>query len=155
LLSFNESVRELLECTIDSVKQVMQIPVTIDVPYLYKETALQTGMCVLVGFTGEIAGRMLIDGGNESFGRLGENMYGMALEGEMLHSFVGEIANMVAGNICTLISEKGRKVDITPPTITVEEMKLLGFEKVIFVPLAIENVGEMNIILLLQQEKVA
>jgi chemotaxis protein CheX len=155
LLTFNESVRELLGCTIDSVMQVIQIPITIDVPYLYKETTLQTGMCVLVGFTGEIAGRMLIDGCNDSFGRLGENMYGMSLEGEMLHSFIGEIANMVAGNICTLISQKGRNVDITPPTITEEEMKLFDFEKVIFVPLSIENVGDMNIILLLQEEMVS
>lgn len=150
---FNESVSELLESIMDSVKQVVPIPLTVEAPYLNDATELQTGMCVLVGFTGEIAGRMLIDGDSESFGKLGETMFGMALEGEMLHSFVGEVANMVAGNMCTMISQKGRKVDITPPTIMEGEMKLYGFEKAIFVPFTIDHVGKMNIILLLQEEK--
>lgn len=153
MLSFNESVSDLLACSIDSVKQVMHVPVTFGAPYLNNEKVLQTGMCVLVGFTGDIAGRMLIDGQGESFGKLGETMFGMALEGEMLHSFVGEIANMVAGSMCTLISQKGRKVDITPPTIMEGKMKLFGFEKAIYVPLAVEQVGELNIILLLKEEK--
>jgi chemotaxis protein CheX len=153
LLQFNEKINHLLECIIDSVKQVVPIAVTFEAPYLYEATALKTEMCVLVGFTGEIAGRMLIDGHSASFGKLGESMFGMALEGEMLHSFVGEVANMVAGNMCTLISQKGRMVDITPPTIMEGEMKLFGFKKVIFVPLVIDHVGEMNIILLLQEEK--
>ena len=153
MILMKESANELLECTMDSVKQVIQVPVTFGMPYLKQEKVLQTGMCVLVGFTGDIAGRMLIDGHGESFGKLGETMFGMALEGEMLHSFVGEIANMVAGSICTLISQKGRKVDITPPTIMEGEMKLFGFEKAIYVPLTVEQVGELNIILLLKEEK--
>lgn len=150
---FNESVNELLGCIMDSVKQVVPIPLTVEAPYLNDATELQTGMCVLVGFTGESAGRMLIDGHVESFVKLGETMFGMALEGEMLHSFVGEVANMTAGNMCTLISQKGRKVDITPPTIMEGEMKLFGFEKAVFVPFTIDHVGKMNIILLLQEEK--
>jgi chemotaxis protein CheX len=153
MISINESVNELLACTMDSVKQVIQVPVTFGAPYLKNEKVLETGMCVLVGFTGDIAGRMLIDGHGELFVKLGESMFGMTLEGEMLHSFVGEFANMVAGSICTLISQKGRKVDITPPTIMEGQIKLFGFEKAISVPLAIEHVGEMNIILLLKEEK--
>lgn len=150
---FNDSVCELLEYIMDSVKQVVPVPLTVEPAYLYDISELQTGMCVLVGFTGEITGRLLIDGHSESFGKLGETMFGMALEGEMLHSFVGEVANMVAGTMCTKISQKGRKVDITPPTIMEGKMKLFGFEKAIFVPFAVDHVGEMNIILLLQEEK--
>ncbi|WP_373229154.1 chemotaxis protein CheX [Cohnella sp.] len=149
--ALSENVSGFLGKAVDSIKQVIPIPMTIEAHYLSNETALQTEMCVLVGFAGEIAGRMLIDGSRESFGRLGENMFGMVLEGEMLHSFVGEVANMVAGNICTLISQTGRKVDITPPTVLEGEMKLFGFEKVIFVPLSIDNVGKLHIVLLLQE----
>lgn len=150
---FNENVSELLECIVNSIKQVVPIPLTVEAPYLNNVKELNTGMCVLVGFTGEIGGRMLIDGDAASFGKLGETMFGMFLEGEMLHSFVGEVANMVAGTMCTLIYQKGKKVDITPPTIMEGEMKLFGFEKAIFVPFAIDNVGEMKLILLLQEEK--
>jgi chemotaxis protein CheX len=139
----------------DSVKQVIPLPIAIDSPYIHDETILQTRKCVLVGFNGEIAGRMLIDGHGDSFGKLGETMFGMALEGEMLHSFVGEMGNMVAGNICTLISQKGRKVDITPPTVIEGEIKLSGFEKAVFIPIALDGTANMNIVFLLHEEKVA
>lgn len=154
MLSLNPSESDFLTCTIDSLRQVIHISNTIEAPILCNETALLTEMCVLVGFTGEICGRMLIDGSIQSFRRLGEMMFGMELEGEMLHSFVGEIANMVAGSICTFISQKGRNVDITPPTIMEGEIKLFGFVKAILVPLAIDGVGKMNIILLVKEEKV-
>jgi chemotaxis protein CheX len=100
-------------------------------------------------------GRLLIDGGSETFGALGASMFGMALEGEMLHSFVGELGNMLAGNICSFISTKGWKVDITPPTILMGEMKWFDSVKVFSLPIAIPDVGQININLLLQQEKVA
>jgi chemotaxis protein CheX len=154
LSSLNESLSDLLECTVNSVKEVLHTPFDIEEPCAYNATTLQTEMSVLVGFTGEIQGRLIIDGHIPTFGKLGEKMFGMALEGEMLHSFVGELANMLAGNMCTSFSQKGRKVDITPPTIFMGEMKLFGFAKGISVPVAIHNVGEMKIILLLQEEKV-
>jgi chemotaxis protein CheX len=155
LLSINEATSELLECTIESVHQIMQISINLEASYLSNETELQTEMCVLVDFTGEVSGRMIIKGQKESFGRLGLKMFGMTLEGDMLDSFVGEIANMVAGNISTLISQRGRKVDITPPTMIEGGMKLFHFEKVLFIPLSTEDVGEMDLILLLQEEKAA
>jgi chemotaxis protein CheX len=153
--TLNEDINGLWASTMDSVKQVLHIPHDIDEPHLWNETALQTEMCVMVGFTGEYKGRLLIDGHIETFGKLGENMFGMAMEGDMLHSFVGELANMVAGNMCTSSSLKGRSMDITPPTIIMGEMKLYGFENALSMPIIIQNVGEMNIILLLQKEKVA
>jgi chemotaxis protein CheX len=155
LLTLNEDINGLLESTVDSFKQVLHIPYDMAVPLLWNETTLKTEMCVMVGFTGMIKGRLLFDGYLDTFSKLGESMFGMTLEGDMLHSFVGEFANMVAGNMCTSSSLKGRSMDITPPTIVMGEMKLYGFEKALSMPIIIQNVGEMNIILLLQEEKVA
>jgi chemotaxis protein CheX len=101
-LLLKESTSDLLESTVASVKEVLTGLLNIEEPHIYNEKTLQSEMCVLVGFAGEI-------------------------EGRMLHSFIGEIANMLAGNICTLISQKGWEVDITPPTIPMGEMKLFGY----------------------------
>ncbi|WP_424765598.1 chemotaxis protein CheX [Paenibacillus sp. sgz302251] len=149
----NVGVNDLVESIIASARAVLHVPLNIEEPRLYNETVLLSEMCVLVGFTGDLEGRLVIDGGIPTFGKLGESMFGMALEGEMLHSFVGEIANMVAGNVCTHISQKGLKFDITPPTILEGEIKMYGYNKAIAVPLVIHNIGEMNFILLLQKEK--
>jgi chemotaxis protein CheX len=153
--TFIERENDLLESASASVKQVLQIPFQMEEPNLYHAQSLHTEIGVLINFTGEMEGRLLIDGGTETFGALGASMFGMALEGEMLHSFVGELANMVAGNICSFISNKGWKVDITPPTILIGEMKWFDSVKVFSFPVAIQDVGQISIILLLQAEKVA
>jgi chemotaxis protein CheX len=153
LLLLNESTNDVLASTIASVKEVLQIPCSIGEPGLYNEKALHSEMCVLVGFTGDIKGRLIIDGDAQIFGKLGEAMFGMALEGDMLHSFLGEIANMLAGNTCTVIAQKGRKVDITPPTVLMGEMKLFGVENGFSFPIAIQDIGALKIILFVQDEK--
>jgi chemotaxis protein CheX len=154
LIAIQESASDLLESTIASIKEVLRMPLNIEESLLWNQNALKTEMCVLVGFTGQIEGRLIIDGGIQAFGKLGETMYGMVLQDEMLQSFVGEIANMVAGNMCTYMSQKGLEIDITPPTVLIGEMKLFGFEKGVSVPITIQDVGEISIILLLQEEKV-
>lgn len=153
MLALDESKSGLVACTVESVKQVMPFPVNIEAPHVSGEHSLHTELCVLVGVAGDISGRLLIDGRLDTFGKLGASMFGMALEGEMLRSFVGEIANMVAGNMCTFISQSGKKVDITPPTILEGEIQLFGFKQAVVVPMAIESIGDMNIILLLNEEK--
>lgn len=153
MLALGKKSGEVLACAMDSVKQVIPVSVEIGAPSECNKTLLESGLCVLIGFTGDLAGRMLIDGDGRTFGKLGETLFGMALEGEMLHSFVGEVANMLAGSISTLIAHKGRKMDITPPTVMEGEMKLFGFQQGVIIPVTLDGVGGMNLILLFQEEK--
>ena len=44
-------------------------------------------------------------------------MFGMSIEGEMIESFTGELGNMVAGNLCTILEKNGLILDISPPTV--------------------------------------
>lgn len=153
MLPLGERVNDLLEGAMASVQHVLHIPFAMEQAQAFTGKDLSSEMCVLVGFTGEIEGQMIIDGGTQTFGNLGAGMFGMAMEGEMLHSFVGEIANMLAGNICTYVSQKERKVDITPPTILMGEMKLFSYQKGFSVAIDIQEVGKLTIILLLQEDK--
>lgn len=151
----HEGVRDLLNSTIESVKQIIPIPTEIKPQNVFEQTVVQSEIGVLIGITGDVSGRILIEGKSQTFSKLGESMFGMPMEGEMLHSFVGEVANMIAGHTATFVSQKGREIDITPPTVMVGQLQLSGFKQGISVPVDITNVGEIHIILLLQSEGVA
>ena len=76
----------------------------------------------------------------------------MALEGEMLESFAGELGNMIAGSLSTFISQKGINMDITPPTVLVGQTKVYGFSKAFRLPIEITNVGSILIVLMVETE---
>jgi len=146
-----EGVKDLLNSAIESVSQVIPVATEVYPPKAFQQTALQSHMSVLVGITGDVSGRVVLEGEGPTFSSLGESMFGMPLQGEMLHSFVGEIANMIAGTTSSILYQKGRKIDITPPTVMVGTFQMFGFEQGISVPIHIANVGEVNMILLLQK----
>jgi chemotaxis protein CheX len=144
----------LLSNVIESFRQVIPIPAFAQSPNVLLDSVDQSDIGVLIGFTGDIHGRIVMQGESTTFGKLGVLMYGMQLKDEVLHSFVGELANMIAGNTSTLLSKTGQTIDITPPTVMVGAIHLYGFERGISVPLVIDHVGEINIILLLQKQGV-
>ena len=100
--------------------------------------------------TGDIRGRLIIDGDETTFGAIGEGMFGMKIEGEMLESFAGELGNMIAGTLSTSISKYEIEMDITPPSVLVGELKIYGFENAFRLPITIQNVGNMAIILMIE-----
>jgi chemotaxis protein CheX len=148
-------ISDLLQSVMDSICQMIPVPASVQPLQILEETVVQNDIGVLVGITGDFYGRMVIQGEGETFGKIGESMYGMLLEGDILLSFVGEMANMVAGNTATLISNKGRKIDITPPTVMVGKLQLHGFEQGISVPVDFEKIGRLNIILMIQNQGAA
>ena len=78
-------------------------------------------------------------------------MFGMRVEGEMLQSFAGELGNMIAGTLSTTISKYEMDMDITPPTVLVGETKIFGFEKSFCIPITMPNIGNINILLMIEQ----
>jgi len=139
----------------DSVRQVFPIPVVSQTAVPVDESVELHDIGVLVGITGDYYGNMILKGDRATFGKLGESMYGMPLEGEMLHSFAGELANMIAGCTSTIVCGKGRQVDITPPTVMVGKLSLFGNCRGIAVPIDLENVGNLGLVLTLQHEGAA
>ncbi len=145
-----DGATDLLNSAIESIKHIFSCPAQVDAPYLFDQSLLQSDVGVLIGIVGDMEGRLVIEGESRIFAQLSQNMCGIALEGEMLHSFVGEMANMIAGNTSTLLSGRGKQIDITPPTVMVGELRLYGFKRGIRVTVHLEAVGPVNTILLLQ-----
>jgi len=150
-MSASKHIQTILNGTIQSLKSVIPITMDIKSPSLMVQPFVQKEMGVLIGIIGDIKGRIIIDSSAETFSAIGASMFGMPLEGEMLESFTGELGNMVAGNICTSVASSGVEIDITPPTVIVGTTRLYGFQHAFKLPVVIENIGELTIILTIDE----
>lgn len=144
----NKSVKELLNGTYTSLQTVIPIKHEVSKPRLL-EQSLHIEFGVLIGITGDIRGKLVLSGDTAIFSSIGEVMFGMALEGEMLISFSGELGNMLAGSISTNIVKEGINTDITSPTMIQGNTTLSGFKKALHVTVQFDAIGEMDIYLLL------
>lgn len=149
-MTLSKQVTDILNGTIDSVKSVLPFDLAVEKPSLFTQPFTQHSIGVLIGMTGDVRGRIIIDGNEQVFGKIGEGMFGMALEGEMLESFAGELGNMIAGNLSTTISQKGHETDITPPTVLVGETKVYGFDKAFRLPINIQDLGTIELIIMVE-----
>lgn len=152
-MTLQANVTKVLNGTIQSVKSILPMTIAIDSPALFKDSVLHSSMSVLIGMTGDIKGRLVIDGTPQTFSSIGEFMYGMQLEGEMLESFTGELGNMIAGHLATNASQYELIMDITPPTVLVGDTKLTGFSQAIRVPINLTPTGHLDIILMIEGQK--
>ncbi|KAB2338262.1 chemotaxis protein CheX [Cytobacillus depressus] len=149
-MSLTKSVTDILNGTIEAVKAVVPLEIHVEKPALFTQPFNQHSFGVLIGMTGDARGRIIIDGDGWVFGKIGEAMFGIELEGEMLESFAGELGNMIAGSISTYVSEKGFEMDITPPTVLVGQTKVYGFSKAYRLPVTVQNIGNLMIVLMVE-----
>jgi chemotaxis protein CheX len=150
LMTLTKSVTDILDGTIESVKAILPFDISMDQPSLFTESFTQHSIGVLIGMTGDVRGQILVDGDEDTFGKIGESMFGMRPEGEMLESFAGEFGNMIAGNLSTTISQRGYDMDITPPTVLVGKTTIKGFDKAFHLPIHSENAGTFGVILMVE-----
>ena len=147
------TVTDLLNSTLDAVKSVVPVQSNRNSgPSLVEGSFVQSDTGVLIGLAGDLPGRLILNASRTTFTNLGTAMFGVALEGEMVESFVGEVGNMVAGNAVSALSEAGLILNITPPTVLVGETKIAGFQHGIKVSLELENTGELTIILIIDEK---
>lgn len=136
----------------EAIKNVLPMEVLLSSPTLITQPFIQNHLSVLIGVIGDERGRILIEGNEDTFANIGEKMFGMQIQGEMLESFTGELGNMICGNLTTYTSNKGIYLDITPPTVILGATKIYGFSKGIKLPIDLGNYGTMNILLIIEQK---
>jgi len=144
----SKAVTALLNGTLSSLKTVVPIHYTAKKPHL-QEQDFQLTFGVLIGITGDIKGKLVLSGDPNMFGTIGEKMFATPLEGDMLHSFSGELGNMIAGGLSTNMADKGVRVNITAPTLMHGDTTLSGYKQALKVPVVFDDTGGMDIFLLL------
>ncbi|WP_240376979.1 chemotaxis protein CheX [Bacillus piscicola] len=138
----------LLNMITTSIEQVVPLRITVEESQPL-EQALTLRFGVFIGITGDMKGKLLLTGEPAVFGSIGETMFGMPIEGEMLQSFSGELGNMIAGSFSTNMMAESIKTDITAPTILQGDTSLTGYEKAYHLPLTFAGTGTMSIFLLI------
>lgn len=151
-MSTSKHIQTILNGTIQALKTIIPLEITMGAPAMTTEPYEQQEMGVLIGIVGDLKGRIILDSTPASFSNIGNMMFGMPLEGEMLESFTGEFGNMMAGNLCTQVGQEGLELDITPPTVMVGHTKLYGFQKAFQLKVTIATVGDITILLTIDEE---
>ncbi|MYL48513.1 chemotaxis protein CheX [Halobacillus litoralis] len=137
-MSLYHSIPTVLNGGIHTVHRIMPFELTTEQPSLLNETHLNDELRSLIRITGDLTGKLLIERSEASFSIVGEKIYGLSLEGEMLSSFTGELGNMIAGNLATIVSEHDLTIEITTPSVIGGLRKMEGFNRGFIVPLSIE-----------------
>ncbi len=148
----NIAVKECTNSMVQSVNDVLPMNSEIGKPALIKKPYYKRDLGVLIGLTGDLSGQVLIEGEHPSFSFIAQQMFGAAIEGEMLESFVGELGNMISGNMVTNISAREINLDISPPAVIVGESKFTAFDNAINIPVTITASETINIIMMIKQE---
>ena len=146
-MSTSKNVQMILNGAISSLTTVIPVKLDILPPSLITQPFEQKQISVLIGLVGGIKGRLIIDTTKDVIATIGQAMFGMAIEGEMLESFTGELGNMIAGNLCTVLEKDGLVFDISPPTVMTGNAKFFGFTKAFVLPVRLED-GKMLTVLL-------
>lgn len=150
-MSTSKNVQMILNGTISSLTSVIPVKLDVLAPSLTVQPYEQKELSVLIGLIGGIKGRLIIDTSVEAIGTIGQAMFGMNIEGEMIESFIGELGNMVAGNLCTVLEKDGLTVDISPPTVMAGTTKFFGFKQAFKLPVVLEGGTKLTVLLTIDE----
>jgi chemotaxis protein CheX len=147
----DSSLGKLLDGVVEAVGVVFPFSVECLPSIAVNESIFQSELGVLIGLTGSVKGRLVVEAPKRIFSHISSAMYGMELDGDMLESFVGELGNMVGGSICTRVSTEGLSLDITPPTVLVGQTKMTGLGEGRCLPVAFPDGGQLHVSVVLDK----
>lgn len=132
------------------VGQVIGIAPSFEKPFIKRVPFSSKDLLIIIGITGEINGKVMINTNRDSCINIASRMMGgvPAQFDEITKSAVGELCNMILGYTAMIFEKEGTKIDITSPTIIEGvELKVSLKEQIICVPI---NIGagikiELNI----------
>ncbi|WP_226666789.1 chemotaxis protein CheX [Metabacillus litoralis] len=140
---------QLLDGTMASIKMLLTIPYSIEdtTNVIPKDQSLHS---VQIDLKGECTGTILIQGQTGVYSMIGEGMFGMPVTGELLESFIGEFANMLTGNLATLLSNHGLTTDISTPKF-LPSVEIDDYETLVTIPIEIIAHGNLSISLFINE----
>nr|WP_246602387.1 chemotaxis protein CheX [Sporosarcina aquimarina] len=151
-VSTANNVQKVLNATISSLTTVVPIKFDVLSPSLIKQPYEQREISVLIGLIGDMKGRLIVEPTHGIIDKIGLAMFGMNIEGEMAESFTGELGNMIAGNLCTILENDELTLDISPPTVLTGHTKFYGFQQAFKIPVKFEDGEVLNLLLTIDDE---
>lgn len=115
-----EFINPFIEASQTVLKQIASIDAKLGKVYLKDSPYKSENILILVGLTGSIRGQAIFSmSKNLAMSIASKMMFGMPVTelDEISKSAISELANMILGNAATLLYNKGKNVEITPPSL--------------------------------------
>jgi chemotaxis protein CheX len=95
-----------------------------------EEAYRRKGMAALIGISGDIEGRVILDIDTPTATAIASALVGSPVmpEDEVVKEAIFELANLVIGNAVTTLNDQGFRFKINPPSPHVDEQGLQGSE---------------------------
>jgi len=112
-------VNSILNAVNNVFEAIMSVKIKFGKPEAMKNISPNYSVVGIIGFTGKVSGNLVYSFKEQTVFEIIKAMIGMELNelDEMALSAVGELANMISGNIAINLEKAGYKVEISPPSV--------------------------------------
>jgi chemotaxis protein CheX len=114
-----DHINPILLAAAKVLKEMCFIEAKVGKPYLRDPMDVDKNIIIIIGFTGEMKGQVMISFNFDIARDIASKMIMMPVTemDEFSMSAISELGNMILGNAATIYSNRGIGIDITPPTI--------------------------------------
>lgn len=112
-------INSILNAVNNVFETIMRTKIKFGKPEAMKNISPNYSVVGIIGFTGKVSGNLVYSFKEQTVFEVIKTMIGMELNtlDEMALSAVGELANMISGNIATNLEKAGYKIEISPPSV--------------------------------------
>ncbi len=143
-----DHINPFLMASTKILKEMCFVDAKIGKPYVKDPVFLDNTLVILIGFTGEMKGQVMIAFEHNIACDIASKMIMMPITqmDEFARSAICELGNMILGNTATIFSTKGIEIDITPPTVGSGTMSFTyNYARNICIPLEYEENKKIEI----------
>jgi chemotaxis protein CheX len=114
-----EYINPFVESAYSVLQEVLQSEIQRGELYLKATSQPVLGVAAIIGLTGDVEGRVLLDMGVETAHAIASAMNGEELESfdELAKATIAELANMITGQAVTKLHDIGFNFDLSPPSL--------------------------------------
>jgi chemotaxis protein CheX len=114
-----EYINPFVESAFSVLKEVLQTEIVRGELYLKATSQPVLGVAAIIGLTGDVEGRVLLDMSQKTAHEIASAMNGEELESfdELAKATIAELANMITGQAVTKLHELGFNFDLSPPSL--------------------------------------
>ncbi|HPF16326.1 MAG TPA: chemotaxis protein CheX [Thermotogota bacterium] len=144
-------INAMLKSLVKVFNETIHSKVELDKPEISKILAKGYDLVTVVGYNGYMEGNLVYGFTSELGLNIVSRMMGMPYEklDDLAMSAIGELGNMVSGNIAMNLEKIGKPIDITPPSVILGKEIHINVDGLILkIPAHLENFAfEVNMVM--------
>ncbi len=143
-----DHINPFLMASLKIFREMCYIEPKVGKPFVRDPIFLDNTLLIIIGFTGEMKGQVMISFEKKIALDIASKMIMMSVTemDDFARSAISELGNMILGNAATIFSTQGIAIDITPPTIGTGTMSFsYSYTKSICIPFIYDDNKKIDI----------